>query len=231
MKEIGTRGDALRYDMVKSELSQFSAYSLEIQRIVEDKPDMWEFRLASELLKHLNAKHFKRLDHLRRGLLYKTRSRVRETEVLDWLRDRVSIMGNLTPPLAALFDEITASLGPPGQEGDIDRIHDACLLLEENLANIVLHEEEVVFANLPEEAEPIKRLLMDAFGKPARQIAQLPEFLDETYELAMSPENEGKNISVRKTIIFDLPDRWEEKLTEETRKFLDETGQLNEEVW
>lgn len=212
MKEIGTRTQAIQYDHTKRELSPFSEYPLPIQRIVGDRPDGWEWRLTAELMRHLNAPHFKRLGQFRLGLVSKERPRIEDEEILGWLSDRTETMMRMTPPFVNCMELLNQHWGKPGESGNAQGILDACLLIEENLACIVKHEEEVRFANLPDEAQEIRLYLADAAAYAIQRLEQIPEDLDKILEIALNSEQNGEPVVIEREIVIELPEGWEEKM-------------------
>lgn len=219
--ELGTPGDRIRYETRLVDLDPFSAFTPIVQRIVTDKPDGWEWRLAAELLRHFNDPLFRRLNDLRVGHVFKARERVGDDEVLCWLDDRTDTMSNVIPPFVALLDRLTQSFGGPGEPGDADEIRHTCLLMRDMLKEVVKHEEKLLFANLPEEAEELRSLLVDAVAQPIEQLREIPETLDQM--VALIGTDHGGTVEnpkvVTKTIVIELPDWWEDRMNVALKRF------------
>lgn len=212
-RELGTRGDRVRYETEMAPLDFLSRYPPIVQRIAIDKPDGWEWRLTAELMRHLNKPQFKRLKNLQAGHYYNPQSRVPSDQFLNWLQERTHVMSNIVGPLARLIDRLNASWGAPGESGDIEEIHDVCVLIRDALTVIVDFEESLNFAHIPEEGEALRLVLLNAAGPNITKLAEIPDKLDEM--TAMISENHGAAggdpIIVHWTIIFDVPDDFEKR--------------------
>jgi hypothetical protein len=212
-RELGTRGDRIRYETEMASLDFLSHYPPIIQRIVIDKPDGWEWRFVAELMRHLNKPQLKRLKNLQAGHYYRPQPRIQRDQFLNWVVERTHIMSNLIGPLAALIDRLTASWGEPGEPGDIEEMHDVCVLIRDALAAIVDFEESMHFAHIPDEGEALRTILTNAIGRNAAKLAEIPEKLDEM--VAMIDTDHGGTVEepliVRWTVDFSLPDEFNDR--------------------
>ena len=131
-------------------------------------------------------------------------------------------MSKLIGPLTGLLDRLTASWGGPGEAGDIEEMYDVCILIRDALMLIVDFEETMHFANIPEEGEAVRNVLMDAIGHNAAKLAEIPEKLDEM--VAMAGTDHGGTIDepriVRWTIPFDLSDDFNDRFDDALRQYL-----------
>jgi hypothetical protein len=215
-RELGAREDRIRYEMEMAPLDFLSGYPAIIQRIVIDKPDGWEWRFVAELLRYLNKPHFKRLKNLQTGHYYNPQLRIERDDFLNWVVERTRVMSNLVGLLKALLDRLTVSWGAPGEQADIEEMHDVCVLIRDALAAIIDFEESMHFTHIPEEGEAIRTVLMNAIGPNAARLVELPEKLDEM--VAMIATDHGGTVEepliIQWTFPFDLPDGFNEKFTE-----------------
>ena len=69
--ELGNATNKIQYEKQVSKLSLFQDYPPIIRRIVIDKPDGWEWRLAAELMRYFNQPLFRQLEDIRDGLYIK----------------------------------------------------------------------------------------------------------------------------------------------------------------
>lgn len=177
--ELGTAGDKIRHKIEMVHLSFLADYPPIIQRIIIDKPDGWEWRFVAELMRHLNKPELRRLSDLRSGNYFIPHPRIHSENFLSWVQDRSHVMSNLVGPLAKLFDRLTASMGGPGESGDVEEMHNTCILIRNMLAVIVDHEELLKFTGIPEEGEELRSLLEDAIGSNLKCLNEIPQKLDE----------------------------------------------------
>jgi hypothetical protein len=202
-------------------LDFLSGYPPIVQRIVIDKPDGWEWRFVAELIRYLNKPQLKRLKNLQAGHYYKPQPRVRRDQFPNWMQERLHLMSSLTSPLKGLLDRLIASWGPPGESGDIEEMHDVCILIQNSLAAIVDFEETMHFAHIPEEAEDIRTVLKNAVGRNAEKLAVIPKRLDEM--VAMIGTDHGGTVEtplvMHWTIHFDLPDEFNERFREALKRY------------
>lgn len=220
-RELGTRGDRIRHETEMAFLGFLSGYPHIVQRIVIDKPDGWEWRFVAELMRYLNKPHFKRLKNLQAGHYYKFQPRVQRDQFLHWMQERTHVMSNLVRPLAGLMNRLTTSWGAPGEPGDIEEMHDVCILIRDALAAIVDLEESLHFANIPEEGEAIRMVLMNALGPNVEKLAEIPEKIDEA--VAMIGTDHGGTVEapriVHWTLSFVLPDDFNERFNKALRQY------------
>jgi len=220
-RELGTRGDRLRYDADMAPLNFLAQYPPIIQRIVIDKPTGWEWRFVAELMRHLNEPQFKRLNNLTDGYYYNPVERVSGDEFMEWLIDRTKVMANLTQPLVRLMDRLTASWGEPGEEGNVEEMHDVCILIRDSLINIIDFEEEVHFANIPDDGEEIRSLFKNAIGTNVKKLSIIPEKLDEMVEL-IEKDHDGtieQPTVIKWTLEFELPKNFNKKFEEALQRY------------
>lgn len=225
-RELGNRGDRIRYDVEMSHLDFLAGYPPIIQRIVIDKPEGWEWRFVAELLRYLNKPQIKRLRNLQAGYYYHPQPRVYEDQLLNWIQERAHIMANLVGPIAGLLGRLTASWVQPGEPADIEEMHDVSVLIRDALATAIDFEESLHFANIPEEGEGLRAVLMNAVGSNVAKLAELPEKLDEM--VAMIGTDHGGTVDepliLNFTVVFDLPDDFNERFDEALRGYQQAIG-------
>lgn len=220
-RELGTRGDRLRYETEMAPLEFLSVYPPIIQRLVVDKPVGWEWRFVAELMRYLNKPHLKRLRSLQSGHYYSPQPRIQQDQFLNWVQERTHIMSNLVRPLTGLLKRLTASWGEPGEPADIEEMHDTCVLIRDALAAMVDFEESMHFAQVPEEGEAIRTVLMNAVGSNAARLAELPVKLDEM--VAMIHTDHGGTVEepliLGWTLVFDLPEDFNDRFDDALKQY------------
>ena len=220
-RELGTRGDRIRHETEMAALDFLSSYPAIIQRIVIDKPEGWEWRFVAELMRHLNKPQLKRLRNLQSGHYYSPQPRVQRDQFLGWITERTHVMSNLVGPLAGLLDRLNTSWGAPGEPGDIEEMHDVCILIRDALAAIVDLEESLHFAHIPEEGEAVRSVLMNAIGPNAARLAEIPDKLDEAVAM-ISTEHGGtaeEPLIIHWTLTFELPKDFNKRFDEALRRY------------
>lgn len=220
-RELGTRGDRLRYETETAQLSFLAGYPSIIQRIVIDKPEGWEWRFVAELMRYLNKPMFKRLKNLQAGHYYNPQPRVERDQFLGWVMERAHIMPNLVRTLGGLIDRLNTSWGMPGEPADIEEMHDVCVLIRDNLSVIIDFEESVKFAHIPNVGKAIQSILLNAIGPNAARLSELPDKLDEVVAM-IDTEHEGtaeEPLIVHWTFQFDLPEELNERFEIALRQY------------
>lgn len=220
-RELGSRGDRIRYETEMAHLNFLSGYPAIIQRIVIDKPDGWEWRLVAELMRHLNKPQLKRLQNLQAGHYYRPQPRVESDQFIDWVEERAHIMSNLVSPLVGLVDRLTASWGEPGEPADIEEMYDVCVLIRDALAAIIDFEESLHFAHIPEKGEPMRATLKNVVGSNAARLAEIPDKLDEM--VAMIKTDHGgtdeEPLIIHWTLPFSVPEDFNERFDNALREY------------
>ena len=215
--ELGNAKERIQYNQDTALLQPFSDYPSIVRRIVLDKPPGWEWRLTAELLRYLNSPSFRKLRDLREGLYTKQVEHIRDEEVLSWVGQRSHEMSSLVAPIEKLLVKLSESWGAPGEPGNIDEIHHSCLLLRDYLAQIVQHEERMRFVHVSDDFQKMISMMQDLMGSQVEKLASVPDTLDEIVAL-IDTEHEGTEDNpkcIRKTITFEMPDNWAEKMNKE----------------
>ena len=220
LSDLGNRSDKIRLEQQDQISREFENYPPLIRRIIIDKPDGWEWRLAAELMRYLNAPYFRTIKDLRNGYYIKSRVHINEEEILDWIGQRLSEASNIVEPAVKLLDRLTLSFGKPGEAGDEHEIHHVCCLIRDYIGEVIKYEETLYFASVPGNAERAVGLLKDCMGSQIEKFETIPSSLDEVVSL-IDQEHEGTQENpkvIQKIITFELPEGWERKMDREVRK-------------
>ena len=127
-------------------------------------------------MQHLNKTHFKRLKNLRSGYYFKPQKRIEDDEFISWVTERMHVMSHLVEPLAGLLERLTLSWGAPGEPGDLEEMHETCVLISDLLEEMVNHEEILRFTQIPDEGLALRDLFVDTL---AANFAKLEDILEQ----------------------------------------------------
>ncbi len=131
LAELGNISDKIILEDNQTKVEAFNSYPPIIKRIVIDEPTGWEWRLASELLLHLNKPKFRKLENLRHNLYTKLLIHIEQDQFLDWISLKFAEMQKLMPPFEGLLQRLNLSFGEVGEKGNIDEIHHICILISD----------------------------------------------------------------------------------------------------
>lgn len=220
LSELGSATDKLLLEQKSELLSAFNGYPSIIHRIVLDKPDGWEYRLAAELLRYFNAPYFRRIQDLQDGCYVKPRVYIEESNALNWISQRMGEAVNTAKPIEKLLPRLVLSFGRPGEPGDLQEIHHICSLIKDYIAEAVKYEESLYFSSVPDKAKRAIELLKNCLSSQVEKLKTLPMFLDEF--VSMMRTDHGGAVEnprvVRKEINFELPHDWLKKMESEIEK-------------
>lgn len=232
LSELGGLADRVEKKCKKSMTMEFDDYPPVVRRIVLDKPDGWEYRLTSELMRNLNAPYFRRLKDLREGLCIKERKHLKDSEVVEWVRERLSDSSYMATSFVPLIDRLTASWGAVGEPGDASEIHHVCRLIRDNLFEVVKFEENASFVNVSERYECLVSLIQDVLGSQVEKLESIPIELDDFLSFMDEVEKGGGHFPsvIKKEIVFEVPVGWEKRVTKEIKRVVRyEVGNSNGE--
>lgn len=171
-------------------------------------------------MRHLLKPSLKKLNDLRDGLYYKPKEYLYEEDVISWVHRRLNEESSLTATYGSLSERLNQSWGAPGEPGSIEEIHHICCLFGNYLEEVVKHEEQTFFVNVPEEAEPLVNLIKDRIGSQVQKITIIPDKLDEVVSLI--DNDHGGTINnphvVTAVVEFELPDGWSKAVQREVKK-------------
>lgn len=118
----------------KNEILGFENASEKIIKILENKPEFWEFRLVEQLLREglqpINQSYY----NIKNGLLYEKKKHVSASELFKLLNLKLGDIVNISELIQKVVShELMTALGEPGQAGDptmikncIDRLINYC---------------------------------------------------------------------------------------------------------
>lgn len=224
---LGTRTEKIRFEHNQESLKPFLEYPHLIRRIVTDKPELWELRLTSELMSYLNREPLKKIEDLRGGRSISKIVHVDSDEAPFWLDRRLDEMTMMISPSESLLRALSSSWGAKGIPGDANEILHVCLKIREYFFEVLRHEEQFYFSNLPREYEQVIILLRDLVASQTMKINEIPAYIDEVVEEASSEESNDPSFIFEKTIVFDVPKGWSKKYNSARKRAISGKMPLN----
>lgn len=226
--KLGNTLNHVRLQTEQTNSLEFQQYPLIIQEIAVDKPFAWEWRLTAELLRTLNKPVFQQLRDIQDGLYYKPGDHVDAEAMIPWTNDRLVEISSIIPPLQKLLERLVSSWGAPGEAGNQSEIHHICKLMTSTLGVAITIEERLAFDKVPDEFSSLLQLMKGLMNRTLQDFETIPDFLDKLTEEALRRKEEG-NVepkNVVKTIVFELPDGWNNEVVQEMRRALHQAGLL-----
>lgn len=221
LSKLGKESALIAANLNDSKLETYKDYPPIIRRIIIDEPSGFEYRITAELMRYLNAPHFRKLDDLRNKLYTRPIEHVDDQDIIQWVTERVNEMGAFMDPLTKLLESLSNSWGKPGEAGDVNEIHHICLLIKDLLQQVVRHEERLRFTNVSDEFEELINLLKDAIGSQIAKLKGIPDRLNEIVSMAEEMErkdNVDKPLVITETIEIELPPNWNKNMSRELRR-------------
>jgi hypothetical protein len=216
---LGTSNN-LKISTVKETSNAFAEYPPLVRRLAIDKPIGWEWRLTAELMRHLNSPLFRKLSDLRKKQYTRPLKPISDEEVIDWVQLQLAEIPSLINPMASLFDRLTESWGQIGEQGNIEEIHHTCLLIRDNIDQVVRYEESIRFVKVSSEFENLTELFWDCIGTQIDKISTVPKKLDAVVDMALEEVDETNNepTIISEVIEIELPKNWSRKLNFEIKR-------------
>ncbi|MEP3297789.1 MAG: hypothetical protein ABJO27_15175 [Pseudoruegeria sp.] len=219
--ELGTRGERIRFELEKKQLSLLDDCPVQIQRIAIDKPLAWEWRLSAALLRHFNEPAIDKLKSLRKREYFRPTDRVYDVQFIGWVNERIHVMKNVVPPFCNLFDRITHAFGEAGKVGDAREIYQTTKLIGQMMLVAAEHEEVLRFAMVPEEGEELRSILVGVLGHNIERFSEFPETLDHAISLIGTDHGgtESEPTVITHKFVFDFPKGFDERFDDALARF------------
>lgn len=212
LARIGKPGDQVRERLDQERLLPFSSVSNLARQIVLDRPKLWEYKLALELLRSEFAPVINRWKRLERGM-YVQKSLILDTDkVLDWFGAQNDDLSRTVQSIPPLLQALTDSFGPPGTPGNDREILEVCRLLVATAQRLLEWEEDVRFVRVPEKY----RELIAALQGGAGQVLQDVFGIEAGLARIVGAENPTGLHEIN--IVLKLPDGWAKRITKATKK-------------
>lgn len=184
-------------------MEEFGRLSYLAERIILEKPDFWEYRLTTEVLRFEMAPVLRRWGALKRGLYMKPSERIDKMEAIAWILNRLAEIQRITHAFSELMNvEFDRAWGAPGVPGSDIEIVAVCRLFAEMCESAIAWEEAVRFVTVDEIFQELRDLFVGIAGGLIDEAAKVPTFLAEN--LGDNPEPD----EYRLTLTLTLPDGW-----------------------
>jgi hypothetical protein len=157
--------------------------SPEIQVLVRDRPDYWEFLLSSRLLRDILTKGRDKLACLDEGILTTPCEYLADLETcmkraLVLMEDFKRLTGSINPILGRLMQ----AWGSAGEPSDPVRIHDACGHFASTIDGIIRWEIQYRALRYPDEYKPLFAPFVGLAPSLFKAVEVLPDKLLEIVE-------------------------------------------------
>jgi hypothetical protein len=120
---LGKPGAEIRRRYEERRMQEFGQLSYPAERIILEKPDFWEYRLTTEVLRFEMAPVLRRWRALQTGLYVRPSTRVGKMDTIPWVLDRIAEIRRITAAFDALmnveFDRAWGERGVPGDDLEI----------------------------------------------------------------------------------------------------------------
>ncbi len=204
LRELGKPGELLRLQLLRRESEKWSDVPSFAKQVIEDKPDLWEFIVAVELLDFYLKVPLSRANQLKKGLYTKPKVVVGIDDFVEWIQTRLAELMDEVNCLKQLLSELTAAFGEEGVPGIPSEIVDTCRLFGMCAQRFVDIAEQARFVQLPEEFEDVGRHFAVGALHVTSRFPEISAFIRSIMEL---PDPQGVH---QMTLVIDLPEGWSE---------------------
>jgi hypothetical protein len=112
-------------------LGAFSGLSYLAEQIIIDKPEHWEYKLTSEMLRIRAGPVLKRWSSLKRGLYSNSIKVIPLSEALPWVQARTAELSTVVGALGKIVrEEFEVAWGAPGVSGSDTEIISVCVIAQ-----------------------------------------------------------------------------------------------------
>ncbi len=151
-----------------------------IARIVTDRVDYWEFRLASELLRDRIERLTTRFADLENGFAVRRAKFIRPKDTLQFVQDLLNDFSLLIQAAGkVLSDQLTPAFGLPGVPGDAIKIRAACDNLYSLFLSLYEWQLDVRFARVHEVFLELFPLMNGWSTELLCEFKRIPQELDQ----------------------------------------------------
>lgn len=159
----------------------FSGEAAHIARIATDRGSMWEFRLASELLRDRVDRLTMRFAELNDGFVVRRTKFLHPKDTVGFVQDLINDFSLIVKTLTRILEnQLIEAFGPPGKPGDAVKIKSACDNLYSIFLSLYEWEMDVRFVRTHDKFSEIFQLmsgwadcLLDELGKVPQEIERI----------------------------------------------------------
>lgn len=179
--QVGKAGAELRRRYEDRHLEEFGSLSYLAERLILEKPDLWEYQLTAEVLRFEMAPILRRWDALKRGLYMRPTLRLSGQEFTSFMVGKTEEATAISGAFDQLINnEFAKAWGEPGVPGDEAEIIHVCRLYAEMCQSALAWEEAVRFVSTDEYFDKVRNLLPGPAGMIIEEASKFPEFLSNT---------------------------------------------------
>lgn len=172
------------------------------RKLAAEKPDYWEFHLASELLKTRMDKINKELYEIESGLGFRNSKSYKGTELTDFITNSMNDIIRILSIFKNLYQtELIKSFGEPGEPGNVYEIKYCCDKIFTLCKELLNWEYNLISAAFPQAFVEIGQLMKGWAKDLILEIDRFPKLLDE----AFSPENLATGKPINISLTFEAP--------------------------
>ena len=207
-ESVGKSGGVIRNSLDDEKIAPFKPFGREVQRIVLDKPDYWEFLLTIRILEAGLEPIFRDWASLKNDLFVSKFTDVNVNDFIRWQQVRIQEVKQFSTALSHWCNgHIQQSWGESGEEGSETEILHACIHLISISREIFEWMRNFKFTYVEEDFEPVLNHLMGAGDILLEKIQELLNFLKRIFS-AKRPTGEH-----RIELLIELPKNWVDEYT------------------
>lgn len=180
----------------------FENESKNSRMLAAEKPDLWEYHLASELLKTRMNKINKELYEIENGLGFRNTKSYNGIELTDFIANSMNDIVRIISVFKNLYQtELMKSFGEPGEPGNVYEIKYCCDKIFTICKELLNWEYNFISAVYPPAFVEIGQLMKGWAKDLIVEINRFPKLLDE----AFSPENLATAKEININLTFGAP--------------------------
>lgn len=169
----------------------FASEPSHITRIVVDKDELWEYKLACALLRDRSRRIDERFSELESGFVVRRTKFLPGPDTLNYIQDLMDdLVNTMHAASKVLAEQLTPSFGPPGVPGDAEKMKAACDNLYSLFLTLFEWELDVRFVR-PHEA--FSELFPKMHGWTTEMRAELKRLSAEFETLVSTPGLSGNH--------------------------------------
>lgn len=204
-QQVGKTGALARQRYEQRHLEGFGKLSYRAERILIDKPDIWEYLLTEEVLRFEMASVVQRWHALQRKLYMRPMRLLSRAQFISWISERNTEILHMTATFDALINvEFERAWGLPGQPGNEQDIISTCRLFAEMCSSALNWEEAIRFTAVRGSLQNVLKLYVGIAGRLIDEATKLPAWMTETFSEAKATGTQ------RFDLVLTLPEGWSE---------------------
>jgi hypothetical protein len=197
---LGKPGEQLREKVRAEQMELFESASRLAQQIVLDRPPMWEFKLAAEILRTGLGTTYQGWQQLKQGMYIRKSTIIPDRDLPTWFSAKFSDLSSFIQAMMPLLKALNQSFGEQGQAGSDKEILSTCTLIVATANNLLEWEEDVRFVHVSEKYRDVLATMRGVAGQQLDQLLRIPGELSKIVSME-NPEGFHKI-----DLVFTMPD-------------------------